>query len=234
LNALLLAAGLGSRLRPLTDKVPKCLVPIHGKPLLGYWLDLLLPNGIERVLVNTHYLAGPVRAFCQVSPWRDRIALVHEPRLLGTGGTILANRGFFGGKAFMVAHADNLSRFSVAGLLRAHQERPGAAAMTMMTFETDTPRSCGIVEVDASGLVQRFHEKVPNPPGTRANAATYVMEPETIDFIASLGREYVDISTEVLPHFVGRIATFHNSDYHRDIGSAEGLRAAEAEYRDFK
>ena len=86
MRALLLAAGLGTRLRPITDHVPKCLVPIHGKPLLGYWLDMLLPNGVERVLVNTHYLPQAVQAFVAESAWRDSIEMVHEDELLGTGG----------------------------------------------------------------------------------------------------------------------------------------------------
>ncbi len=88
MRALLLAAGLGMRLRPLTDTVPKCLVPIRGKPLLGYWLELFLGGGVERVLVNTHHLPETVRHFVAESPWRERIALVHEDRLLGTGGPL--------------------------------------------------------------------------------------------------------------------------------------------------
>jgi len=194
-------------------------------------LDLLLPAGIERVLINTHHLAPQVEQFCALSPWRNRIALVHEATLLGTGGTILANRNFFGGDPFLVAHADNLTRFSVADFIRAHRERPPGAAMTMMTFTTDTPESCGIVETDEASVVRRFHEKVKNPPGDRANAAVYIMDPEVIDFLSLRGKPTVDLSTEVIPHFLGRIATFHNADYHRDIGSEGSLRAAEQEYR---
>jgi mannose-1-phosphate guanylyltransferase len=192
---------------------------------------LLLPGGIERVLVNTHHLAGKVQEFCASSPWRDRITLAHEATLLGTGGTILANRAFFGGNPFLVAHADNLTRFSVADFIRAHGERPPGAAMTMMTFTTDSPQSCGIVETDDASLVRRFHEKVKKPPGDRANAAIYIMQPEVLDFLASLGKPVIDLSTEVVPRFLGRIATFHNSDYHRDIGSEQSLRAAEREFR---
>jgi mannose-1-phosphate guanylyltransferase len=75
-----------------------------------------------------------------------------------------------------------------------------------------------------------MHEKVANRLGKRANAAVYILEPEVVDFIASLGKPIVDLSTEVLPHFMGRIYGFHNADYHRDIGSAESLRKAEAEF----
>ena len=231
MRALLLAAGIGTRLRPLTTHVPKCLVPIHGKPLLGYWFDLLLNNGIEQVLVNTHYLPEAVRLFVAESHWRDRITLVHEKTLLGTGGTILRNRDFFGNKAFFVAHADNLARFDVNAFLRRHANRPDSVVITMMTFETDSPQSCGIVEEDELGVVIGYHEKVANPPGQRANGAVYILEPAVMDFLEQLGKEIIDLSTEVLPQFLGRICTFHNDDYHRDIGTLESLDRAEAEFR---
>lgn len=226
----MLAAGLGTRLRPLTNTTPKCLVPVLGKPLLAYWLDLLLAAGIERVLINTHHLAEVVEKFVSGSRWREQITLVHERQLLGTGGTVLRNRDFFGRQALMVIHADNLSRFDVRAFLARHEARPRRAAMTMMTFDTDAPQTCGIVVLGDKGLVKEMHEKAADPPGRRANAAVYIFEPEVVDFIASLGRRVVDVSTEVLPHFMGRIYTFHNDCYHRDIGSPESLKRAETEF----
>lgn len=231
MKAILLAAGLGTRLRPVTNTIPKCLVPIHGKPLLAYWLDLLLPNGISEALANTHYLSEQVERFRSASPWRERLTLVYEPTLLGTGGTVLANRDFYGERPVLVAHADNLTRFAVREFIAAHDARPAGSAMTMMTFDSDAPETCGIVELDARGLVMRFHEKVARPPGTRANGAVYVFEPEVVAFMAALGKRIIDLSTEVIPHFLGRIATYHNRGYHRDIGSIESLQRAEAEYR---
>ena len=231
MRALLLAAGLGTRLRPLTDTVPKCLVPVHGRPLLDYWLELLGAGSIERLLINTHYLPDQVRDFIARSPWRLKVTLVHEDELLGTGGTVLRNRAFFGDSPFLVAHADNLTRFDLAAFARRHAERPAGADITMMTFETDEPSSCGIVEQDARGVVTAFHEKVANPPGRTANAAVYVFEPAVVDFIASLGKEVVDLSTEIIPRYLGRICTFHNRGYHRDIGTPASLRRAEAEFR---
>lgn len=231
MRALLLAAGLGTRLRPLTDAIPKCLIPVHGRPLLDYWLVLLGAGGVERMLVNTHYLPDQVRDFVARSPWRQKVTLVHEDKLLGTGGTVLRNRDFFDGESFLVAHADNLTRFDPGAFARRHAGRPAGVDITMMTFEADEPSSCGIVEQDARGVVTAFHEKVADPPGRLANAAVYMFEPAVVDFIASLGREVVDLSTEVIPRFLGRIVTFHNADYHRDIGTPESLRRAEAEYR---
>jgi mannose-1-phosphate guanylyltransferase len=231
MKAMLLAAGLGTRLRPITDTTPKCMVPIHGKPLLGYWLDLLLADrGIEQVLVNTHYLPDAVRRYVISSPWSAHVQLVHEEQLLGTGGTVLKNRDFVAGEAFLVGHADNLTRFKPAEFMAAHANRPAGVDLTMMTFDTDAPQTCGIVALDARGVVQAFHEKQQNPPGHRANAAVYIFEPVVVDYIASLGQEVCDISAEVLPHFLGKMQAFHNSDYHRDIGNLESLALAQREY----
>ena len=231
MRALLLAAGIGSRLRPITDTVPKCMVPIHGRPLLDYWLDLLFARGaVERALINTHYLADVVRAHVAQSRWRDRIDLVHEPELLGTAGTIKANRVYFGCRSFLTAHADNLTELDVTAFEAAHAGRPKHCAMSMLAFDTDDPRSCGILEVDGEGVVQAFHEKVANPPGTLANAAVYLLTPEVEDCAASFQKSFVDLSTEVLPRFIGRIFAVRTTGYHRDIGNPESLARAEREF----
>ena len=124
MRALLLAAGLGTRLRPLTLTVPKCLVPIHGKPLLDYWLDHVFAAGIDRVLINTHWLADAVERHVAASPWRDRIDLVQEDELLGTAGTVAANRDWLGNDPFLLAHADNLTDFDVRNFAQRHAARP--------------------------------------------------------------------------------------------------------------
>jgi mannose-1-phosphate guanylyltransferase len=231
MRALLLAAGIGSRLRPLTNTTPKCLVTVHDRPLLDYWLDLVFEGGVERALLNTHWLAEQVRAHVENSPWRSRIDLVHEDELLGTGGTVLANRDWFGTQPFLVAHADNLTDFDVAGLIAAHNSRPAGCIMTMLAFRTDDPRSCGILELDEQNRVLAFHEKVENPPGNLANGAVYIFEPEVINDIARLGRNVVDLSTEIIPNYLGRILCVETNGYHRDIGNPESLRRAHLEFK---
>lgn len=231
MRALLLAAGRGERLRPVTDTVPKCLVEIGGRPLLDYWFDLLFAAGIERILINTHWLADQVERHVAGSRWRTRIDLVHEQSLLGTGGTALANRQWLQRQPFLLAHADNLTDFDVAGLLRAHQTRPAGHVITMLGFRTDDPASCGILELDAENTVVAFHEKVKNPPGTLANGAVYVFEPSVVDAIADMGKSVVDLSTEVIPRFLGRIRCFEIDGYHRDIGNQESLRRANADFK---
>jgi mannose-1-phosphate guanylyltransferase len=229
-GALLLAAGLGTRLRPLTDFLPKCLAPIRGRPLLEYWLRDLTQAGIERIVVNTHYRADLVESWLEAGPFADRVVAVREQALLGTGGTLLANAARFPQGPLLVAHADNLSLFDVKAFVAAHAARPAEACLTMMTFTTDEPEQCGIVSTDERGLVEAFYEKVANPPGNHANAAVYIVEPEVVRFIASLGSSVVDLSTEVIPRFLGRMTTWHNKGYHRDIGNLPAWRAAQHEY----
>ena len=110
---LLLAAGKGTRLAPLTDSLPKCLVPIMGKPLIDYWLKQCLSEKMQPIIINTHHLAEQVRSHIKEKFQNDGIILEHEEFLLGTGGTVLANRHYLDQGAFMVVHADNLSVFNM-------------------------------------------------------------------------------------------------------------------------
>lgn len=230
MKALLLAAGLGTRLRPITDSIPKCLVPIRGKPLLSYWFDMLLANGIDRILINTHYLPEQVEHFLQGHPLKDRVTLVHEQTLLGTGGTVLQNRNWLSDRPFLLAHADNLTRFDVRAFIQAHETRPKGVEITMMTFETDVPKSCGIVVYNENNIVTEFHEKVSCPPSNHANAAVYIIDPSVIGYLEALNKDFIDFSNDVLPHYLNRMQIFHNADYHRDIGTPESLRLAQLEY----
>lgn len=206
-------------------------MPIHGQPLLDYWLEHIFDANFDRVLINTHWLPEKVEAHVLASQWRELIDIVYEPVLLGTGGTVLANRHWLGDEPFLLAHADNLTDFDVAGFRRQHERRPAGCAMTMLAFRTDVPKTCGILELDGDGLVQAFHEKVEDPPGNLANGAVYLCEPEVVNFIASRGKTVVDFSTEVIPHFLGRIQAYETSGYHRDIGSVAALALAEQEFR---
>ena len=230
MRALLLAAGYGTRLRPLTDHTPKCLVSVNGRPLLDYWFDLLFEAGVERILVNTHYLAEQVRAHVASTPFHDCVDLVHEEVLLGTGGTILANRDWAGGAPLLVAHADNLTDFPVRELIDAHRGRPHDVVLSMLTFRTDDPSSCGILELGENGLVRAFYEKAAQPPGNLANAAVYVIDPEVFDLMASFNRETIDFSTEVIPLLMNRIQALDIARYHRDIGTPEALAKAQDEF----
>lgn len=233
MRALLLAAGLGTRLLPLTSTIPKCLVPIYGKPLLEYWIRMLKDGGVSPVLINLHHFADKILYYIENSEFEDIVFTVYEENLLGTAGTLLKNRGFFVNEPLMLIHADNLSRFNVKAFIERHNSRPPECEMTMMTFRTATPESCGIVELDERGVVLAFHEKVKNPPGNLANGAVYILEPKIFNFLENIGKEVIDFSTEVLPHYVNKIFTFHNDVYHRDVGTIESYKIALKEFQVF-
>jgi len=228
MRAILLAAGFGTRLRPLTDTVPKCLVPLKGRPLLGIWLQNLKHAGIGPFLINTHYMADKVTAYIDASEFSEQATLAHEPALLGTAGTLKANVGFFGDDEGLLIHADNYCSPDFRAFMRAHRDRPAGCMITMMTFRTDSPSSCGIVELDERGVVVGFHEKVSSPPGNLANGAVYILSKE---FLGALNAEFpcaTDFSTEVLPHFVGRILSHETKGFFLDIGTPAAYAMANA------
>jgi mannose-1-phosphate guanylyltransferase len=227
MRALLLAAGLGTRLKPLTDHWPKCLMPVGKRPLLEYWLHTLKIVGIQNVLVNTHFHAAQVKTFLSRERFVSWVKSINEIELLGTAGTIQANINFFRGQTTLLIHADNWCQCDFEAFVNYHlNHRPSHCLITMMTFDTDSPQSCGIVETDCQGVVTGFHEKVAHPPGRRANAAVYLLHPEVIAWIEN-NPTVVDFSLEVLPQYIGRIATWHNTGIHRDIGTLSALRASQ-------
>lgn len=226
MRALLLAAGFGSRLRPLTDSMPKCLVPVKGQPLLGIWLERLTKAGFGPFLVNTHYLAEQVDRFIENSPYRDRVELVNETILRGTAGTLIANLPFFHGQDGMLIHADNYCLADLTAFERAHANRPAECLITMMTFRTEDPSACGIVELDDRGVVLGFHEKVANPPGNLANGAVYILTAELLEKMNTEWRTAQDFSTEVLNRLVGRIYSYETTEVFLDVGTPESYAKA--------
>lgn len=227
-SALLLAGGLGSRLRPLTDTTPKCLMPILGRPLLDYWFDAFAAADIHRVRVNTHHLPGPVRAYL-ADKSADGIfeaSESYEPELLGSAGTITANRDLADGAAdVLLVYADNLSSVDLGEMIRFH--RGHDSPMTMLLFRAENPSACGIAELDAESRVVSFEEKPADPKSDLANAGVYVVSADAFREIADLNA--FDIGFDVLPKFVGRMRGYAFDGYHRDIGTLDALAAAERE-----
>jgi mannose-1-phosphate guanylyltransferase len=203
-------------------------MPINGKSLLEYWIDTARQLATEKVLVNTHYLADTVQSFLDRPVFKQWVKGVHEPELKGTAGTLRANASDFRDTTVLLVHADNFCQCDFGNFVEFHQtSRPNYCPITMMTFYSQTPSTCGIVELDGDGVVISFHEKSQNPPGNLANGAVYLLEPEVLQWICDRP-EITDFSTQVLPHFIGRIATWHNEGTHIDIGSIEALREAQA------
>ena len=224
-KAVLLAGGLGTRLRPMTDTTPKCLVAIAGRPLLDYWFDALGRAGIHDVLINTHHLSEQVRRFiAQKNAQGFRAVETYEPVLLGSAGTITANPGWADdADDILIIYADNLSDVDLDRLLAAH--RAGGGPLTMLLFRAPDPRACGIAELDTAGRITGFEEKPAQPKSDMANAGVYAVTAAAWREIAGL--RAFDLGFDVLPRFAGRMRGHLHAGYHRDIGTLEALAAAQ-------
>lgn len=225
-RALLLAGGLGTRLRPLTETVPKCLIPVAGRAMLDYWCDALRAAGITQALINTHHLPDAVRSYIAGVNAKGGLHLqeAYEPVLLGSAGTVRANRSFMDGADLcVIIYADNLSTIDLSDLVTFH--RGHDQPLTMLLFHTPSPRQCGIATLDASGRVTAFVEKPAEPQSDLANAGLYVVDAATWREIADM--DAFDFGHDVLPRFVGRMQGYAFDGYHRDIGTPEALALAE-------
>ena len=233
-KALLLAAGMGTRLRPLTNSIPKCLVKIGGKPILEIWLENLSKAGCEEVIINTHYLSEKVEEYLEGRKFGDmKIITTYEPKLLGTAGTLLKNANFLLGKNCMLIHADNFTDVNLEEFLKFHEDFsiPKKRLLTMMTFTTNNPESCGIVSINNEGIVENFHEKKSTDNGNIANAAIYCFNDNLINFLISKKKNYFDFSEDVIPECINNIQTFHTNSTFIDIGTIDNLELARRKYK---
>jgi len=224
-KAFLLAAGLGTRLRPLTESMPKCMLDICGRPLLDIWLDAFERAGVDEVLVNLHYLPDAVTEHLAGRVRLPQVRTFFEPELLGSAGTLLANREWLDGEdLFLACYADNLTDFHLRLLIEAHRERSPVA--TLAAFHSENPSAGGVLEVDSTGLLVGFTEKPSRPVSDLTNAGVYAFHPSVLDEID--GSPPRDIGFDLLPRLVGRAQAVAVEGYFRDIGTPEAyLRARE-------
>lgn len=224
-SALLLAGGLGTRLRPLTETVPKCLVSVGEQELLGYWIDNLLSAGISEATVNTHHLAEQVQNYIERIRKEKNFQLheSYEPQLLGSAGTVSANAGLADDVSSVVLiYADNLSDVSLKDLIAFHESHD--EPITMLLFHAENPSACGIATLDEHSNIVDFVEKPETPESDLANAGIYVIDSQVYRDIAEMNR--FDFGHDVLPDFAGKMKGYIHDGYHRDIGTLDSLEQA--------
>lgn len=223
-KAFLLAAGHGTRLRPVTDTIPKCLVPIRGTPMLEIWLEVCRRAGIDEVLVNLHAHADLVRnALDRMTPGIE-VHLSEEPVLLGSAGTLLANRDWVSGESkFWILYGDVLTAANLTQMLEFHSSRQPVG--TIGLYQVRDARRCGVVTFDADFVVREFVEKPKHPKSNWAFSGLMIATPEMLQSIPS--RLPADLGFDVLPQLVDRILAYPISDFLTDIGTMENFRAAQ-------
>ena len=201
MKAMLLSAGLGSRLRPLTDDRPKCMVPVAGKPVLQWNLEFLRSEGIDEVVINLHHYPQTVIDYFQDgSSFGVRIHYSYEPELMGTAGGVWMARRHFSHERFLVLYADNLIKCNLQALLYFHLTNN--SALTMVLFWRQDVSASGVVQLNNKGKITAFIEK----PGKDqvlshwVNAGMYLCETSVVQYIP--GGVPSDFGHNVLPALI--------------------------------
>ncbi len=204
-QALVLAAGLGGRIRRIAGDLPKPLIPFGGEPILARNLRWLAQGGVRDVVINLHYAPDAIRAEIGDGSALDlRVSYVHEPDLLGTAGA-LANLADVFERAMLVVYGDSLVRFDLAALWERHASSGAIATLALFDQEQNlhTGIAGGRILLDDAGLVSVFVEGgAPTATGGLVNAGVYVVEPAILDFIPR-GR-LVDFGRDVFPAMLAR------------------------------
>jgi mannose-1-phosphate guanylyltransferase len=225
MNALLLAAGLGTRLNPITKTTPKCLVKVGQYTMLDHWLYKLDMLGVENFIINTHYLSEKVEQFISKHEFRHKISLYHEETLLGTAGTLAANKAFIDQDTFVV-HVDNFCLDDLTGMVDSHLNRPKQSVMTMLTFETNNPKNCGLVTTNENNLMTSFVEKPIEPSSSIANGAVYIISKEFKEYFSKPNAGVFDISIHILPKLLNFVSCYKTMKFFIDVGTPENLELA--------
>ncbi len=220
MRAMVLAAGLGTRLRPLTYEITKPMVPVLDRPVMAHILDLLDRHGFADVIANLHYHPDSIRAY-----FGDRISYRYEQELLGTAGGVRACADFFGEDSFLVISGDALTDIDLTALAARHRESGGVA--TLAVKKVPDTREYGVVLHDRGGRITGFQEK-PAPDEALSdlgNCGIYVFKPEIFDYFPD--RPFADWAQDVFPALLDGDVPFHIHEvreYWNDVGSLSELR----------
>jgi mannose-1-phosphate guanylyltransferase/mannose-1-phosphate guanylyltransferase/phosphomannomutase len=223
---MLLGAGLGTRLRPITYELPKPMVPVLGEPVMGHILRLLDRHGFERVIANLHYYPDMIRdRFGDGSDYGVELGYSFEQELLGTAGGVRNVRDFFGDETFLIISGDALTDIDLGALWARHREAGGIGTLALK--RVDDPSQLGVVIVADDGRIQGFQEK-PDPAealSNLGNCGIYVFEPEIFDHFPE--RDFVDWAEDVFPVLLEQDVPFHGheiGEYWNDVGSLHEYR----------
>jgi mannose-1-phosphate guanylyltransferase len=220
MRAMVLAAGLGTRLRPLTYEITKPMVPVLDRPVMEHIVDLLERHGIDQVIANLHYFPETISEY-----FGDRLTYRVEPELLGTAGGVRACAEFFGEQPFLVISGDALTDIDVGALAARHRDSGGIA--TLAVKQVADPSEFGVVLHDRDGRITGFQEKpaAEEALSDLANCGIYVFDPRIFDYFPA--RPFVDWATDVFPVLLENDVPFHIhdvSEYWNDVGSLSELQ----------
>jgi mannose-1-phosphate guanylyltransferase len=227
MKAMVLAAGLGTRLKPITYTIPKPMVPVIDRPVMAHLLRLIERHGFTGAVANLHYFPDTIREyFGDGSAFGVDLTYNYEPELLGTAGGVRAVRDDFGDEPFLIISGDALTDIDLTTLVERHRSSGGVATLTVKRVP-DT-REYGVVLHDEAGRITGFQEK-PDPSealGDMGNCGIYVFSPEIFDYFPD--GDFVDWAQDVFPVLLDEDVPFYVheiEEYWNDVGSLAELRA---------
>jgi len=233
MKAMILAAGEGTRMRPLTIEWPKPMLPIQGKPILEYTIELLRHHGITQIAVNLHHRPAVITEY--FGDGRDlgvEITYSFEDQLLGTAGAVKKLEHYFD-DTFLVFYGDVLTNLNLSALVDFHRTKAGIA--TIALYRVENPSACGIVELDKGCRIIRFVEKPPPQAvfSDLANSGILVLERAVIDHIPA--GVFRDFGYHVLPDLLTKGHPMYgypipDTFYLIDIGTMEKYERAQREW----
>lgn len=238
MRAMVLAAGLGTRLRPITYGMPKPMVPVVNRPVMEHIVRLLARHGFGEAIANLHWFPDLIRDhFGDGSRFGVELSYSHEERLLGTSGGVRNAAGFLG-DSFLVISGDALTDIDLGAMRAFHESHDGIA--TLATKRVEDTSQFGVAITGSDGRIQGFQEK-PDPAealSDLANCGIYMFRAEVFDFFPEPGASaaagegdpagFADWALDVFPRLLEADVPFyaHEIDaYWNDIGSLEELRA---------
>lgn len=221
MRAMVMAAGLGTRLRPITYDVPKPVVPVANRPIIEQILLLLASHGVTDVISNLHWFPDAVRnVLGDGSHLGIDLTYSHEEELLGTAGGVRNVREFFGDEPFLVMAGDALTDVDIGALAKAHVETDGIA--TLVGKRVTNTSEYGVIVTDEHDRVEGFQEK-PDPADAlsdQANSMIYAFDAEVFEYFPD--RPVVDFALDVFPAMLDAGVPFHvyeTDAYWNDVGS---------------
>lgn len=220
MKAMVLAAGLGTRLRPLTFELPKPMVPVLDRPVMAHIVDLLDRHGYDDIVANLHYFPDTIRGY-----FGDRLTYREEPELLGTAGGVRNCADFLDGGPFLIISGDALTDIDLGAFVARHKAAGGIG--TLAVKRVPDTREFGVVLHDADGRITGFQEK-PDPAEALSdlgNCGIYLFEPEIFDYFPR--RPFVDWAKDVFPALLEHDVPFHIheiGEYWNDVGSLGELK----------
>ena len=225
-KAVLLVGGRGTRLRPLTDKIPKALLKVRGKIITEYIFDLLKKYGIRDIILCVGYLKEKIKEhFGDGSQVGMNISYVEEDEPLGTAGPLKLAKEHLK-DSFIVSNGDELKNINIPRMFRLHKRKNALATIALTTV--DEPQHYGVARLDGSRIIE-FVEKPNSPPSNLINAGFYILEPEVIDMIPN---GFSMLEKDVFPKLakLGRLRGFPFAGQWFDIGNIERYRIAEKKW----